>query len=44
MAQVAALKARKRSIPPAAYQRDLERILIELARVSRKLRHAVQDL
>ena len=42
--RVAALRAQKPSIAPAVYQRELEQLLIELARVSRDIRHALQDL
>ena len=42
--QVAALKAQKGSISSSTYRQELERLLIDLARVSRDLRHAVQEL
>jgi hypothetical protein len=37
-AQVESLKARRPSMPPDAYQAELERLLLELARVSAELR------
>jgi hypothetical protein len=37
-AEIEALKARRPSIPPDAYQAELERLLLELARVSAELR------
>ena len=42
--EIAALRAQKRSVPQAAYERELERLLIELARVSREIRDAMQEL
>lgn len=43
-AQIDQLMARKAELGPAAYQQDLERLLLELARVSRRIRHAMQEL
>lgn len=37
-AEVAALRTRKTALPAAEYARELERLLVELARVSRELR------
>ena len=39
-AQVAALRARKDSMAPADYERELERLLVELARTGRAIRAA----
>ena len=42
-AEVAALRERKDMLPEAEYARELERLLVELARVSRELRRAASD-
>ena len=42
-AEVAALRERKDTLPEAEYSRELERLLVELARVSRELRRAASD-
>lgn len=42
-AEVAALRERKDTLPEAEYARELERLLVELARVSRELRRAASD-
>jgi hypothetical protein len=38
-AEVDGLKGRRESMPPAQYQQELERLLVELARVSREIRN-----
>ena len=42
-AEVAALRERKDTLPEAEYAQELERLLVELARVSRELRRAASD-
>ena len=42
--EIAALRAARATMTPAAYQRDLETLLVELARVSRRIRDAMQEL
>ena len=42
-AEIAALRERKETLPEAEYARELERLLVELARVSRELRRAASD-
>ena len=42
-AEVAALRERKDALPEAEYAQELERLLVELARVSRELRRAASD-
>ena len=42
-AEVVALRARKPDLPAAEYARQLERLLVELARVSRELRRRAES-
>ena len=42
-AEVAALRERKDTLPEAEYAQELERLLVELARVSRELRRAASN-
>ena len=43
-AAIAALKAQRTTMAPDAYQRDLEGLLVDLARVSQQIRDAMQEL